>query len=175
VACIWSGDKETILNSEGISWLRARNMKIRDLHCEIVTFDMAVKIAGFGVYLEWLDINNRFVSDISMIKIAENCLNIKHISMAGCSNITDLSMIRIAECCRHIKSLDAGNFNGSSNVTDIGMVRIIERCSNIERLRVRGCKRITDVSLIRIAECSHDIIDLDIGNCGKFTNDCIVR
>lgn len=77
-ASIWPGDKERKFNSLGISWLITRNMKIKSLNCGTISELTVGKIAGFGVYLERLDIDGQSVSDIIMIKIAESCPNIMH-------------------------------------------------------------------------------------------------
>jgi len=149
MTCIWSGDKEENFNDIKISWLRSRNMKIRDLRCDLVTFDMALKIAGFGVYLEWLRIDNRGLSNMSMIKIVEDCPNLKHIGMSS-ENITDLSINRIADCCRHTKSLIVPM---CYNITYSSMIRIAERCPNMEVFDLSDCEDITDIGMVRIAEC----------------------
>mmetsp|Transcript_25130 Transcript_25130/g.24061 ORF Transcript_25130/g.24061 Transcript_25130/m.24061 type:complete len:279 (-) Transcript_25130:419-1255(-) len=149
MACIWSGNMEENFNDKKISWLRSRNMKIRDLRCDSVTFDVALKIAGFGVYLEWLHIDNRDLSDMSVIKIVEDCPNLKHIGMSS-GNITDLSMNRIADCCRHTKSLIVPM---CYNITYSSMIRIAERCPNMEVFDLSDCEDITDIGMVRIAEC----------------------
>ncbi len=54
LSCIWSGDGERPVSSEGMSWLSNRNIKIKYLNCGAVTDDMALIIAGFGIHLLWL-------------------------------------------------------------------------------------------------------------------------
>jgi hypothetical protein len=78
-------------------------MKIRYLDCGAVTGNTAIEIAGFGIHLQWLNLNNQSISDISMIKIAEGCPNINSLSLKGCENITDTSVVKIAESCPIIK------------------------------------------------------------------------
>jgi hypothetical protein len=53
-SCIWPGDKQRPVSSEGMSWLNNRNIKIRHLNCGAVTDDTALIIAGFGIHLQWL-------------------------------------------------------------------------------------------------------------------------
>jgi hypothetical protein len=50
VACIWPGEKEKCFSSEGIFWLRTRDIKIRHLNC-----DEAVR---YGIYII---VSNRFI------------------------------------------------------------------------------------------------------------------
>jgi hypothetical protein len=145
-------------------------MKIRDLRCDSVTFDMALKIAGFGVYLEWLNIGPRGLSDMSMIKIVEGCPNLKHIDMFSV-NITDLSINRIADCCRHMKScphLNVLSLSSCTDVTDAGIIRIAEGCPNLKRLMLLSCSNITDTGLMRIAECCPSLERGNIKDCVFF-------
>lgn len=102
IACIWPGDEGEQLSSAGIVWMRTRKMKIRNLKCGTVTYDIAVLIAGFGIYLEYLKIYN--CVDAIMIKIAEDCLYIEHLRINS-FDITDLSIMKIAECCHDLESL----------------------------------------------------------------------
>jgi hypothetical protein len=107
MACIWPGDDERSFSSEGISWLSNRNIKIRYLMVrDVVNDDTAMKIASFGACLQGLDINESFVSDISMITIAEGCCHIETLNISECRRITDASIIRIAECCPEMKNLE---------------------------------------------------------------------
>jgi hypothetical protein len=55
--------------------------------------EMAVKIANFSMYLQWLKIDGLFLSDMSMIKVAEGCPKIQHLSISHCPNITDVRML----------------------------------------------------------------------------------
>jgi hypothetical protein len=108
LACVWLGNKENKLSSDGISWLRIRNMQIRDLNCDTLPDNIVVLIAGFGICLQWLNIDQQHVSDVSMMKIVKSCRNLKHLSIFGCSDITVLSMIMIAECCNKLVDLNIG-------------------------------------------------------------------
>jgi hypothetical protein len=106
VACVWPGDKERPLGFKEICWMSARNIKVRLLNCDAVNDDTAFRIANCGIYLEWLIIDRQYFYDIGMIKITENCPNLKHLSISRCNNITDISLIKIAECCPDINYLN---------------------------------------------------------------------
>jgi hypothetical protein len=102
VSCIWLGDKEKQFISEKIHWLSIRNMKISHLNCgddqslldksDFLTRDTVVKVAGFGAYIQWLNLDGQGITDAGMIKIAENCPIRRHLSLARCENVTDASM-----------------------------------------------------------------------------------
>jgi hypothetical protein len=167
IACIWPGDKKRQLSCEEIAWLRSRNMKIKHLNCDTVADNTAALIAGFGIHLEWLNIDKQCVSDMSsvsdmsMIRIAEDCPNIKHLSISGFRNITDSSIIKIAEYCYNLKELNLSR----CRVTDRSMIRIAEGCHNMECLHMSGCKSITDVSVVKIAENCLNMKDLNLSEC----------
>jgi hypothetical protein len=194
-ACIWPEDEEEQLSSAGIVWMRTRNMKIRSLKCGTVTYDIAVLIAGFGIYLECLKIYH--CSDAIMIKIAEDCLYIKYLCIYICYDITDLSIMKIAECCHDLEFLSVFRCRLSdrsitklaeccihikdlcipycSSITDLSMIKIAECCPDMERLNVANCHEITDIGMIKIAECCHNLKDLTIYYCRRITDMGIMR
>jgi hypothetical protein len=94
---------------------------------------MMLKIADFSVYLQWLNIDGRYLSDAIMIEIVDRCPNIQHLSISRCHNITDTSLVKIAECCHDLKYLDVSE--SSRKLTDIGIIKIGECCPNLEDLR----------------------------------------
>lgn len=45
--CIWRGTVKEITSGNAITWLRVKNMKIRQFACSLVNDDITEKIAGF--------------------------------------------------------------------------------------------------------------------------------
>lgn len=113
-ACIWLGDDEKQFDSQGISYLCARNIKIRNLNCGEVSDEMAATISGFGIYLQRLKM--KFVNDANMIIIVEGCPGIKELVILRYDDITADSIIKIADTCHAIESLDISYFNTDNSV-----------------------------------------------------------
>jgi hypothetical protein len=177
IACIWLGDKETF-DHRGINWLSSRNIKIRHLKLKNVFFEdqnyddiMAMKISGLGVYLQSLTIKDERISDASIIRISEGCINIQHLNLSYCSNITDNSIISVAKNCSKMQSID---LYGCNEVTDLSVICIAEHCPNLQSLNLYGCLSITDVSMIRISEMCPDMQNLNLGWC-NITDESISR
>jgi hypothetical protein len=57
---IWPGDEKRLVSSKEMRWLSSRNIKIRLLNYRAVTDYTAVMIAGFGIHLVWLNINEQY-------------------------------------------------------------------------------------------------------------------
>lgn len=62
-SCIWMGSKETELSSSMIPWLCNRSIKICNLICNQVYFDIAVKIFSIGSSISWLSIEDGAMDD----------------------------------------------------------------------------------------------------------------
>ncbi len=151
--CIWPGDKKRLVSCEEMLWLSSRNIKIKHLFScrpRPITDNIAVIIAGFGIHLIWLKIDERRVNDIRLIRITEGCPSLRSLDISSCLAITDMSIIRIAECCRHLEKLD---MTYCSYITDTSLIRLAEGCPNIKDLDLMGCRNISDGSIIKIAEC----------------------
>jgi hypothetical protein len=116
--------------------LSIRNIKIRQCYCEEVAIDTTKKIAGFGVYLILLEISDKSITDDIIVIIIEGCPNIEDLDVpAGCPKNTDISMIKVAENCPHLKFLDLtyltynGNeFSRNDYITDNGIIKAAEGC-----------------------------------------------
>jgi hypothetical protein len=158
-SCIWPGDKKRLVGSEEMLWLSSRNIKIRHLNCRALTDNTAVIIADFGIHLKWLKIDEPYVNDICLVRIAECCPNLKSLNLSSCNDLTDISVIRLAECCPHLEILDMA---WCRNVTDKRVIRIAEGCPNMKDLNLRNCSSISDASIVKIVECCHDIEILHI-------------
>jgi F-box/leucine-rich repeat protein 2/20 len=177
IAFVWLGDKE-IFDSRGINWLSSRNIKIRHLKLknvfnEVVNDDdlMAMKISGFGMYLQSLTIKDEQVSDFSITRISKGCPNIQNLNLSYCSNITDESIIKIAEMCKNMQNLD---LYGCDGVTDLSIIRVAEMSPNLQCLNLYGCLGITDVSVIRISQMCPNMQNLNLGWC-NITDESINR
>jgi hypothetical protein len=133
LGCIWDGERERHLCSDGIHWLSTRNMKIRHPNCDDLNDSTALQIASFGFYLQCLNFGftngDVGMTDVGMTGIAQKCPNIKHLGVSFCK-ISDKSMIRIAECCHDIETL----IIKYADISDVRLSKIAEYCPNLKEL-----------------------------------------
>jgi hypothetical protein len=73
-------------------------------------------LIGFGRSSHWLSITDGNMIDESLIRVVENCHNLKSVKLSGCSCITDRSISKLAEECPHLVKLD---MDGIYRITDI--------------------------------------------------------
>jgi hypothetical protein len=196
-SCIWLGDRRRNFNSNVISWLYTRSIKVRHLMCKKITDDAAVKIGSFGSCLHWLSISDINMKRKNVITIIDGCPNLQSFELFGSRNTTDDVIIRLAENCPHLHSLCLGychyitdgsivrlaeihpNLNSLSlaaciYITNTSIVSIADRCPNLHTLNLQGCTNITDVSVIRIAEACPDLRSLNVSSlCPRTSNENI--
>lgn len=154
-ACIWQGDKEDEITVQKIIWLSKRNMKIRYLKCNNITYDIAIKIKDFGPYLYGLSIKNMILDNendnndnhinIESIEITEEENPIKIEKKKYFSVIDDTVMIGIIESLPNLLWL---NIAGCSKISDCTLIRILESCPHIQKLGLSGCSLISDDGLL---------------------------
>jgi hypothetical protein len=139
--------------------MRARNVKIRYLDCYWLTGNLYTPIdivAGFGLYLQWINIDRKCINDVSMIVIVEGCPNLISLGISFNTRVP---------------------FNRSSHgiITDASIKRMVECCPGIENLDISWCNEITGTSVKKIAECLPNLNCLSISNCENFTITSIIK
>lgn len=154
---IFWGGKEKELNSQIITWLSEKNMKIRRLKCGLVTAYMASKITSIGLHLRSLDIDIVNTPDLNLIKMIDRCSYIKKLRLSGCKYVTDVGLVKIA------KSYDGGSQSlcicDNMNITGSGLIKLLDLCRNIQELVI--CRsNLNGSSLERIAEFLPDLKSL---------------
>jgi hypothetical protein len=133
-----------------ITWLSARCINIRQLDCDrLISEHEFVKIANCGKYMEKIKLSNRNINDMSIIKIAENCHNLRMLDLTRIDRVTDRSILKIAERCLKLETLI---LSGCYLITDVSIIRIVENCPNLMDLQLSGCRKVTDLSLFKIHE-----------------------
>jgi hypothetical protein len=191
-SCIWLGDKDRDFNSNMISWLNSRSIKIRRLKCNRISNTIAVKVGHIGSSLHWLSIKDRNMTDENLGKIIDGCPNLQSVELYECRNITDDSIIRLIEMCPHLNSLDLTccykttdlsvvslaeqcpdlyslNLDRCNNVTDSSITELAEKCSNLNTLNLSRLY-VTDISITRLAENCPHLHCLDVSNCYNITD-----
>jgi hypothetical protein len=137
-----------------ISWLSVRCIHIRQLDCDrLISEHEFIKIANCGNSLHKIKLSNRNINDMSIIKIAENCPNLKTLNLTKIDRVTDRSILKIAEKCLLLEEMI---LSGCYLITDSSIIRIAENCPNLRDIQLSGCRNVTDSSILRIHEkCSN--------------------
>jgi hypothetical protein len=72
---------------------------------------------------------------MSIINIAEGCINLQMLKVSGCKNITDTSIVKVAKLCPSLHSLDIeGSWYKYLNITGTSVHKIVEKCPNLHSL-----------------------------------------
>ncbi|POI27396.1 hypothetical protein CIB84_008854, partial [Bambusicola thoracicus] len=89
---------------------------------------------------------------------AQNCRNIEHLNLNGCTKITDSHHKQLFErfkledeALKHIQNhcheLAILNLQSCTQISDEGIVKICRGCHRLQSLCVSGCCNLTDASL----------------------------
>jgi hypothetical protein len=73
------------------------------------------------------------ITDVGIIKIAENCKNIQTINLSCCYNITDTSIIKLAENCKNIQAI---NLAQCENISRDCLIYLKEKYKNILNIEI---------------------------------------
>lgn len=153
---VFLGDRDRDLSSHALSWLKTRSIKVRSLKCNRVTAPMAVNISHIGNCLDWLSIGDDRIVDSSIAKMIAGCVNLQHLDLSYCHNITDDSIKIVTEGIYELQSL---SLSECRYITDNGINMIAEKCRNLRHLNLSQC--------IDIHDLSENMINL---RCYKITN-----
>jgi hypothetical protein len=82
-----------------------------------------------------------YLSDLSLIAVANYCKNLKMMNFKRCEKLTDDGIIVIAINCFKLEKIKFSN----ENLTDNSLFEISKNCSNLKMLYLRGCKNFTDI------------------------------
>jgi hypothetical protein len=182
-SCIWQGDDHRNFNSNAISWLQTRSIKVRHLKCNEITDVIAVKIGSFGSCLHWLSIrcckdtvDERM--DGIFVTMIDGCPNLQSVELSNCRGTSDDTIIMLAERCQHLRSLHlTGNISKLNRfqITDRGIERLAEVHPNLDSLTLEQCYHITDISIKKVAEKCPKLNSLNLRSCINITDASIVR
>jgi hypothetical protein len=84
--------------------------------------------------------------------------------------ISDLSILKISECCIDLKVL---NLKRLLLITDKSVVKIIQNCANLEVLEVAQCIKLTDVVLSEISQSGYKLHTLNVTGCRRITQKAV--
>mmetsp|Transcript_34975 Transcript_34975/g.33252 ORF Transcript_34975/g.33252 Transcript_34975/m.33252 type:complete len:210 (-) Transcript_34975:13-642(-) len=124
-----------------ITWLSARFINVRQLECDrLISEHEFIKIANCGRFIEKIKLSNRNINDMSIIKIAEYCPNLRMLDLTRIDRVTDRSILKIAERCLKLEVLI---LVGCYLITDVSIIRIMENCPNLMDIQLAGCRNVT--------------------------------
>uniref|UniRef100_A0A8C5TL00 F-box and leucine rich repeat protein 2 n=1 Tax=Malurus cyaneus samueli TaxID=2593467 RepID=A0A8C5TL00_9PASS len=106
------------------------------------------------------------VGDSSLKTFAQNCRNIEHLNLNGCTKITD------SEGCRNLEHL---NLSWCDQITKDGIEALVKGCSGLKALFLRGCTQLEDEALKHIQNHCHELVILNLQSCTQISDEGIVK
>jgi hypothetical protein len=130
--------------------------------------NIAIKLLA----LKKLDLTDSLLTDISLIKIAQNLFNLQYLDLTWCRLITDESIIKIAEKLTNLQYL---NLSHNQLITEESIFKISENLINLRELNLSYCDKVSDESLISISENLNHLQDLDLTCCREITDKGVIK
>ncbi|XP_073189175.1 F-box/LRR-repeat protein 2 isoform X2 [Lepidochelys kempii] len=106
------------------------------------------------------------VGDSALKTFAQNCRNIEHLNLNGCTKITD------SEGCRNLEHL---NLSWCDQITKDGIEALVKGCSGLKALFLRGCTQLEDEALKHIQNHCRELIILNLQSCTQISDEGIVK
>jgi hypothetical protein len=151
-SCIWLGGRDQDFSSYGISRLVNRSIKIWNLKCHRVNYNIARQISSIGSCLYWLSINCEWTY--------------------YCSSIVDDILTQIVRGCPALRCLD---LSSNVSISDIGMIMLVENCPNLQSLYVDDVRnQVTDVGVMHLAEGYPNLEDLRLNDFNSIEKDALL-
>uniref|UniRef100_A0A673NCD2 F-box/LRR-repeat protein 2-like n=1 Tax=Sinocyclocheilus rhinocerous TaxID=307959 RepID=A0A673NCD2_9TELE len=106
------------------------------------------------------------VGDASMKTFAQNCRNIEHLNLNGCTKITD------STCgCRMLENL---NLSWCDQITSDGIEALSRGCTSVRALFLRGCTQLDDTALKQLQKHCPELMTINMQSCTQITDDGFV-
>lgn len=99
-------------------------------------------------------------------------LNMQHLDLTRCLNVTNEGLDYIAAIFPNLKELRLTSCEG---IGDRGMIAVANRCLKLEVLSLERCKTITDESIMHVAKCCVRIKSLSLRNCKNISDESIIQ
>jgi len=142
--------------------------------CEITDRDL--ELCSLAPNLLKLNLNSLkgFRTSITakgLISVAQNCANLRELSIRRCSFVQDLGMVRIALNCKYLSILNLANCTG---LTDTTLLAIAQNSNVLQSLDISRNDNYTDNGITSLAEnLSENLTEICISKCSKLTDDSI--
>ncbi|XP_038248129.1 F-box/LRR-repeat protein 2 isoform X3 [Dermochelys coriacea] len=106
------------------------------------------------------------VGDSALKTFAQNCRNIEHLNLNGCTKITD------SEGCRNLEHL---NLSWCDQITKDGIEALVKGCSGLKALFLRGCTQLEDEALKHVQNHCRELVILNLQSCTQISDEGIVK
>ncbi|GMF26067.1 unnamed protein product [Phytophthora lilii] len=153
---------DNVLLSLGKNCCKLRQLKLRG--CRQISDTGVVALANSGgvnglvlLDLARFDLQYKF-NDISLLALAENCLVLQTLIIAGCDMVSDVGMDWLASGCNALTHLDV---SGCAALTDLSLRAISESMLQLRHLNVRHCARVSDQGIRRLSMGCPELTYLD--------------
>ena len=71
-------------------------------------------------------------------------IDLVHLGLDGCLNITDQCILNIVHRCRKLNSLDV---RGCKSLTDVGISGLAAGCGRLQSINLSGCNKVADTGV----------------------------
>lgn len=117
--------------------------------------------------IQHIDVRDcKWLTDLVIITVAENCIDLKCLNIEGCFQVSDHGMDKVALNCTRLRKINVF----LSGLSEDGFDRLLRKCSDLEDIKLgsRGnchrmllsvCRNVKDLKAIAI----HDVIPFDEG------------
>ncbi len=151
------------LSPEDVINFLSKSSQIKELRLNrsIATSEVADAIAKYCPQLEFLDFSEaEGISEISYLRIARNCLNLKEIYFQCSENFSDVVLTEFLAKCNELTKINV-NY---TDVTDISLHKINELNRAIHSISLTSCKNVTRSgieALLKVSKDSLEILNMD--------------
>ncbi|KAJ3691922.1 hypothetical protein LUZ60_012272 [Juncus effusus] len=104
------------------------------------------------------------VTDSGLSSIANQCGQLRVLSLWNVPNVTDGGLTAIAQNCPDLEKLD---LTGCPQITDKTLIQIAKKCPNLKSLIIESCQNIANEGLKFIGQSCPKVNSVNIKNCPK--------
>ncbi|KAG0779085.1 hypothetical protein G6F22_010838 [Rhizopus arrhizus] len=120
-----------------------------------------------GLNISLTDETEDGVTDESIVKIAENCTQLKRIRLTNRKSITDKSILALAAHCPSLIELDAAN----CTITNDSLIVLLNRSQELRELKLNSCIHLNDHGFLHSSVSNyHQLRMLDLTGVGQITD-----
>eukprot|EP01034_Spumella_vulgaris_P024314 gene24314-30635_t len=140
-------------------------------HLTVVTDDeVRVLAQNCPNLLSFVAIEAVYLSDQSLLYLAQYCVDIDHIDVSRSSmvfRITDTALSALGQKAYTLRTLKVA---GCDQITDVGVTWLVEGCKALTCLDMGRCNRLTDAGLRNIGNSCHSLTHVDISHAKTVTD-----
>lgn len=99
------------------------------------------------------------ITDISLKLIEEQFLDITHLTLSSCCNLTGNGLKHLIGKCPRLTHLDISN---CKHITNKGLESLLEHCTKLTHLDVSECDKIKKNIIAYMANCCANLVELNL-------------